>query len=1028
MDIDLNENIFCFSDPIKLNYISKDNNKTIKYIKFSTDINSIKSSSNSLFSTIKIDKEYISKTINKTIKIDDKSFELIYVPNIILLRAISLQNLIYILAFILKVNISEIDVKCFNIDLLNPKDKEKIENYEFIYQTQFEQKNEYNSMISIGNSIITVDITSNSDANKYVNYDEYFYPDYYNILNYTKKLLESNLKKIHIIPTVKNMIVSLIYGDINSTISDINIAKLFNLLHISDKIRKITIHDDSIDEFKATPRAMQYAKSPINASNPFKGTASRFNTICIYFGIEIDKSITLSRIEINKNSTIHCIFTITNISLSYEHIRNSITDFYINGKFWILLKNVRINEVVMDLNFDINKYIPIYNGVTISTLYSGIKASDFEKISLLANQEIPNIKYRTKTSIDLNMYGFNDIGVYYKYLYIINFHEFVTKITLQKDLLPTLHVSEYTKNSISISINGAFSFKEALFNICMIIPLFKHSDSQNIFTLKTDISVDSIREKCKSIPTKTLLKTLEETDPVLFGPRKVKNKQRPYSGLAQKNEQRVVPITMDEYEYLKTKMPESVVNLQNQHNSTQRLYLFCPYKNFSYLNFHHLNGQLCVPKCTIKQSNKSQHSFCSEQLDSENKISFSNKFENQTITLYNPLISPGRRCKVPPELINILINFILLKLNITINIYNYIETTYEKEPFIIKRDIKNNIYNILTEYNKNTDYILILQSEIDEKYFIFLDESTNEPLIFSKNMEIRTFFEANSIKTNVQYNFFNYIEKILKTNLNQYYDLPLKEIINIIINKYKIKFIIHSTFIYGIIYDKVLWITPKFYWVFNESDLNTELIYKSFEKIKLNIYTFPDISKLDIKAISTAYISYNTEKISMVNYYGNSLPIIPISKSEKYSHIRSIIYDDESLIENYLNINYEKKSNIKEKQILQLNVEQILNMYIFIYSNLESDLNVEKIKEELKKLNIVYKDNTFISYTPYQSYVSWRSSKISESDFDNYMNRFIEKGITTKELISILYNQFQNELKFKVISNIEQLESKIITL
>ena len=54
---------------------------------------------------------------------------------------------------------------------------------------------------------------------------------------------------------------------------------------------------------------------------------------------------------------------------------------------------------------------------------------------------------------------------------------------------------------------------------------------------------------------------LEDVDHRTFGPRYVKGKIRPYSGLSQKANQRVVPISLQEYEIVKKDRPESVANI-----------------------------------------------------------------------------------------------------------------------------------------------------------------------------------------------------------------------------------------------------------------------------------------------------------------------------------------------------------------------------------------------------------------------------------------------------------------------------------
>ena len=62
---------------------------------------------------------------------------------------------------------------------------------------------------------------------------------------------------------------------------------------------------------------------------------------------------------------------------------------------------------------------------------------------------------------------------------------------------------------------------------------------------------------------------------------------------------------------------------------------------------------------------------------------------------------------------------------------------YDKAAFIIKRDNTHGRYLILTEYNKDNDYVLIICDEIPDEYFIVIDEKTSRPLVFSEFPELK---------------------------------------------------------------------------------------------------------------------------------------------------------------------------------------------------------------------------------------------------------------------------------------------------
>lgn len=1009
--VKISEELYIYNKSIKIK-----NHKTISEISFYNKIpDYTKTTSLNLFENIIEDNiKYLN---DKTLK-----NKILTMKNITLPKSLSLFDLKLIIAFCLEINISEIEILYTNFETVNKKDIKKINTLKFNYQNKIYNQDFYKN-ISIGDSDITVIYTGNDDI-KINNYEKDFFTNYITQLKYIKKLLENSkkmgLKEFNDNISVKNIEVSLIYGSTKDFSIEINLPKLFNMLHISKIYRKIIIHDSIIDAYQSNARSLQYCKSTHDTLNPFKGTISKYNCLNIYIGKEIDKSITLTRIEITKNTTINIAFTISDTFLTIDDIKTKLSDYFKeNSEFWILLKKLKINEAVYDLNFDIKNYIPIYNTISASYIYTNTKADDMNNVSLLFSQEIPDIKYKTKTSILFTNYCFFDINVYNKYLYLKTIYDVITKSIIQKSILPTNHISESSDEIVVFSFDNCSTFNSLINNFLYLLPLFKYKQKKED---KKDIklNVKNLRKKYSNIPDKELLNKLLSIDPITFGSREKNNKKKPYSGLAQKKEQRVVPISLEEYEYLNNELPESVINIKNQHNPEQRLCLFCPFKEFSTINFHYMNGQLCVPKCTTKSSNKSQYLFCSKQLDNLNLIKFENRFENKTIIHYNPLLTPGRKCKPPPEFNNVLIDYVLYKIKTTKNIVKYCLDNYKAHPFIIKRDEINSNYEILMEYNDNIDYVLVIQSEGDDMYFVFLNEHEFKPLLFSQNPEIKSFFKENSVKSSLQFNFFNFIEKIIKTNLSQYYSDYFKNIFNILISNHKIKFVIFEDFIYGIIYKNILYMTPKFYYVFEDQDLiNTEQLYNAISN-----YKYPNISSLDKNGITKLYMDYNDKKIHAINYYNVDVLIEKTDITAKYEHIKTLLFDKSAIFNKYLNINFEKQTNLKQRELKILNIKDILNTYIFIFIHLYDNFNIDIFKKELFKLNIIQK-YTDIRYTQEKTYVSWRKSKISEEDFEYFIkNNFSFSHIN---LIEIMYTQFQNNLEFKIINSLETLSSKIIT-
>lgn len=1025
---------------VKLNKGNSDRLPKTFLIKFNENIPSnIDSNKQTLFNTFKIDNNFLKKISTKEVYSDHFEImngkqEAVYFENMCIFKTCTVTMLRYIIAYQLELNISNVVVvrtgfhskngtMCCNNEIslskLNMPHYEIIKNITDTLMT-------YDSCISIGNERFIVFIINNND-NKLNNYEETFYKDYYQTAIYVKKILSNlnkqKINKYHFNINISQIVVTLGYEGREGSHSSINISKLFNIHHVG-KFSKIYIHSNDIDSFQYNPRPMQYVKVNSSATNVFKGISSLYNTCALYWGLEIDKGLLLHHIEICSNMTINFIFTNINSLATYEELSSKlktwITDNYIS-----ILKNINLSECIYNTKFNYNNYIPYFNGITASINVNNVTVSDIDALNEILLQENCKLKFRTRTSLQMNGYGFYTEGSKYKLLYLTDVHEFVTNNIIYKDMLPTIHVGLNGPNDLTVTIYDSYEYEELIFSFCYIIGIFNKLKVETNSIKPSELNIESIR-KNSSRYGKKLLKILEKIDPRLFGPRKVGKKTRSFSGLCQKAKQRAVPITMNEYEYLRTIVPDSVVNLRNQTYPEQRLYLFCPYKKFSFLNYHFFPNQLCIIRCTTKPSNKTQYNYCASSLDAEYSSNIQNRYENQTITLYNPLITKGRKCKLPEELNNILVDYILLKLNITESIYKYCLTTYDKKPFIIKRDSNQQIYSILTEYNEEFDYVLILQSELNEDYFIFLNINNGEPLIFSKFEEIKKFFINNVSKTNSQYNFFNFLEKLFKTPLSQYYEKIIKDILDIIKTTFGIRYIIHNQFIRGIIWKDCMFLTPKFYWVFDESDITVMPLFKAIESVMNNALKFPSINLLDDEHIREIYKDYIDEKIHMVNFYGTSMLVEPFEISAKWNSKDIIIFDSNAILMNLYNINITRKEDTKNNQIKILNIADVIKNYLYIHMMRYNEINIENILNELKELNVVYEKSTFIAYTDnvYKTFVSWRRSKINENDFNDYINNYA--SLTFNDNIKSIYTKFQEELEFKVYQN-EVIVSKIIT-
>lgn len=1053
--IKLNNELFIYNKPmiifdrqhiIKLSVNLNDKQKGVKpdyfFIQFSEDIPSnVVINKNALFGDFKIDNDYLKTVTTKTIinPFDESGKEKIkevYYPNMCLLKTCTIKYLKYMLAYQFGLNISNIHILfdhedgksnlCSNNDFsISQMPKNNIFHHD-IERTENNMML-YDECVSIGENFIMVIVTDNTD-NKLNNYEDIFYKDYYQSATYVKKLLtnleKQKVSKYNLHMNIAQMVVTLIYAGPKQSHSNINIAKLFNLHHVG-RFSKIYVHSNDIDSFQANPRPMQYVKVHSSATNVFKGISSLYNTCSLYWGLKIGTGLSLNRIEVQSNMTINFVFTNINSQATYDELSSKIKT-WIDDNYAEMLRKIKLWECIYNVDFNYKYYVPYFNGISASTNVNNVTVSDIDALNEILLQETCKLKFRTRTSLQMNGYGFNTLGSYYKLMYLSTVHEFITSNIIYKDMLPTIHVGLNGTDDLTITVSNSYSYNELIFSFGYILSIFnKINDKYVDITKSAEMNIESIRKHSTKYG-KNLLKILERMDPRLFGPRKIGKNYRSFSGLCQKHKQRAVPITMDEYEYLRTIVPDSVTNLRNQTYPEQRVYLFCPYKKYSFLNYHIFPNQLCIVRCTTKPSNKTQYTYCATSLDAEYMSDIQNKYENQTITLYNPLITKGRKCRLPDELKLILVSYILLKLNINVSIYRHCSDVYNKNPFIIRRDPNGQTYSILTEYNEEFDYVLILQSELNEDYFLFLNEDTGEPLVFSKNEEIKRFFMSNVRKTNSQYNFFNFLEKLFKTTLNQHYEKIIKDILNIIKTEFDVKFIVHDKFIRGVLWKNCICLTPKFYWIFDESDISTIPLFKAIEFGTNGKYRLPSINMLDEEYVGELYRDYQDKKIHMVNFHNVPMLVDPFEISAKWGMKDIIIFDSKAALMNLYNINISRKYAMKSHEIKILNVADVINNYIFIYMMENNSVSVNYILIQLKALNIVYEKETFIEYTDskYKTFVSWRSSKINENDFNEYFSKYA--NLTINDNIKNIYKKFQEDLEFKYNKD-EVIKPKIIT-
>ena len=914
----------------------------------------------------------------------------LYMKNLILPKNMSLRNFTYMIAFCLDIDITSVIIISDNI----PRFRKL-------------QINDYLDNYCLGNSKIAVKISSKKQI-KDLGYETIFYNQYINSIYYFSSL---NSWKTVIYPTIESISIICLKKDLR-----INITKLFNVNVVSSDIKKVLVHSSKLDSFMGNYRKMQYVKCPSYVHNGFMNTVSNYETATFYVNMWQSRSTKLVRIEVSENGCIVFRFSIIDTSEYHETITRELQGFIDSEAYKNCLEKIQLKECIYTEEVPHFDYIRI-GDITASVVIQGLDGSPFENVAKTISQDIPWMKYKTNSSISIGFFteaSFTSSILYYQAL---NSHEYITKQIVQKFVMDTVHLLT-TKNGLIVTIYDIDSMKEFKWIIELVCGIFKEPSTKQ-YNYKSDKSIEAIKNKYQNIPSKKLLRTLYDADNIIFGSRKIGDVYRPYSSLAQKDKQRVVIVSKEEYKILEKAQPESCTTVQSQQSHSERLYLFCPFDDYRYLNFRYLTNQVCFPKCTNALTNKTQYKFCSEQLATDSNTSISTKFENKSLTMYNPLLSYGRKCKAPMELTTMLINYYLFKPRLQTSIGQYCLTMFGKEPFIIKRDIKTEMYIVLTDYSTNNDYVLVFQSEADDNYFIVLSNAENKPFVFSENIEFKRFIDSITDNSRIRHSYVNYVNNLLNLKLSP--EKPIQDILKEMTVKHKITLVTDGKVIKGIVKNNVFYVTPQI--MVNHSRqvykiANYKLVSTSILKGLIQLPSFKDIPR---DYITKILIDYHTNSVCSVIWMNEELLVTPFKeyqdlpyKSEYNDYRGNLIF----------NVSKDNPKIFNSYRLKEVEVNQILNIWLFIFCSVFQDIDLMKFEEFIRK-NIKIDRITKLRYLDNSFYVSWRNSIVSEDDLSAYLQHI--KEISQEDMLYGFSDIINDDMVFKYNHIKEVIQTKIIT-
>ena len=435
------------------------------------------------------------------------------------------------------------------------------------------------------------------------------------------------------------------------------------------------------------------------------------------------------------------------------------------------------------------------------------------------------------------------------------------------------------------------------------------------------------------------------------------------------------------------------------------------------------------------------------------------------IVYYSPLLMAGRKCFPPDELTNICENYLLYKLPITTDVYDYVKQHYKAQPCIIQRDNLNKQYILHTELSKGVSYALVIQSELDNGYYVVIDDE-NKPYIVNDNKHFNSFLMSNQIDKNIGYTIFDYIDSVFNIGVSKLYtSMTFNEILTTLADKHKIKFVSFTPsqrsgssqdVIIGVVYNGVFLMTPT---------IEYNQIIARFDNIRVNtVLDYAKLPTLDMfqpRYITKYYVDYqpplakrehanglqlvaraerirpsednhddqqedhqpNDHTIKCIEYKGIDVLIEPITLGNIPTN-KPLVYFDYNAFIQYFKMVSSKKVFIRQFQHIQHTqlIKHIINIYVFIMLTnssqqsltLDDFLTIPTITEQPTDIKFIGND------------ILWKKSIINKDDFIKVYNSTYT-NMNDKEIINIVYTMLYDGMNIYNVNDNIQIAAKIIT-
>ena len=729
----------------------------------------------------------------------------------------------------------------------------------------------------------------------------------------------------------------------------------------SDKIdwrnhfQKIGIHSFRLNELLNDSQDLrQYVKSSYPTIKPFYELQPYKNSCTFLINAQIDDHLRLFQLGVLENGNVQFIFKITSIMMTFEEIKSKL-DKWMTKHGSKILEALYLDEFVYDPKFQLKNYhIDFLNCSSTVFIPTKGKGKSIPNVSKIVDMPGFTQIFATKSSFRFttpqflsksSLLLFNMMSVLENYLSLNSNLRYANKLQINQadDVFYTY-------------IDNASSYEQSCLIYLFILGILNLTDDAKVSNTSDDLLANLRR-----ITGKQKLSMLKELDPITFGNRYLQSGESDYSQLVQSNEQRPCILSKAEYDHLKLRYPDRVLNLENQ-STHARMYLACPYDQFPISNYHSMPGQLCVVKCTMKFTSTHQFSFCDQTLGGQgNEKALMNKFQSNTIVIFGTAIAPGRKCLLPTELFNLFVDYVLQK-GEPGNPYYHIDKKYGKKAFIIERDEKTSSYKILTEFDPGFDHVLVITVTDSPDWFVAVNSTNNEPLTFNEKTEnafLRTIIEKSKHSEEIQ-TFINFVEHIIDHKFgNQTALQALHELI-----KMKVQFIClsHSEIVVAIIYKGKVWFTPH---LFNPGVEKMD-IGRAVEKLT-DLPTFKDLKP---EGITELYQNYIDRKMCAVRYF-NSIVLIKPEKIKANSWPTTYI----DLLPFIFNL-YGLQKEPLTKSVIRLEslaINQLLTKFLRVCTQLGWEK--DRKRQLLEIMKPFHSSKNQIEYLGSTDIVSWRRSK-----------------------------------------------------